>query len=416
MFMDALPEVNLLMDNKIESEIKFQVMNKLDMSIDVSDEEIRNLIKQEILVKAKGTILPISKRIEIEDHVFNALRGLDVLEDLLNDSEITEIMINGPNNIFIERKGQIEKWDGAFPSEEKLNDVIQHIVADNNKIVNETNPIVDTRLSDGSRVNIVLPPAAVDYSIISIRRFPKEHMTMKRLLEYDSISQEIVEFLGKLVISGYNIFVAGGTGSGKTSFLNALAEFIPLDERVITIEDSAELQLNDIPNLVRLEARDANLEGKNQISIRDLLKSSLRMRPDRVIVGECRGAEALEMLQAFNTGHDGSLSTGHANSNEDMIARLETMVLMGAEIPLVAIRQQIAAGIDIFVHLGRIRDRSRRLLQISEVEGMVDGQVKLHSLYEFDGDMSTKGRIKGRWKKTGELIHTGKLTMSGVSL
>lgn len=416
MFMDALPEVSLPMDNKIESEIKIQVMNKLDMSIDVSDEEIRNLIKQEILVKAKGTILPISKRIEIEDHVFNALRGLDVLEDLLNDSEITEIMINGPNNIFIERKGQIEKWNGAFPSEEKLNDVIQHIVADNNKIVNETNPIVDTRLSDGSRVNIVLPPAAVDYSIISIRRFPKEHMTMKRLLEYDSISQEIVEFLGKLVISGYNIFVAGGTGSGKTSFLNALAEFIPLDERVITIEDSAELQLNDIPNLVRLEARDANLEGKNQISIRDLLKSSLRMRPDRVIVGECRGAEALEMLQAFNTGHDGSLSTGHANSNEDMIARLETMVLMGAEIPLVAIRQQIAAGIDIFVHLGRIRDRSRRLLQISEVEGMVDGQVKLHSLYEFDGDMSTKGRIKGRWKKTGELIHTGKLIMSGVSL
>lgn len=416
MFMDALPEVSLPMDNKIESEIKIQVMNKLDMSIDVSDEEIRNLIKQEILVKAKGTILPISKRIEIEDHVFNALRGLDVLEDLLNDSEITEIMINGPNNIFIERKGQIEKWDGAFPSEEKLNDVIQHIVADNNKIVNETNPIVDTRLSDGSRVNIVLPPAAVDYSIISIRRFPKEHMTMKRLLEYDSISPEIIEFLGKLVISGYNIFVAGGTGSGKTSFLNALAEFIPLDERVITIEDSAELQLNDIPNLVRLEARDANLEGKNQISIRDLLKSSLRMRPDRVIVGECRGAEALEMLQAFNTGHDGSLSTGHANSNEDMIARLETMVLMGAEIPLVAIRQQIAAGIDIFVHLGRIRDRSRRLLQISEVEGMVDGQVKLHSLYEFDGDMSTKGRIKGRWKKTGELIHTGKLTMSGVSL
>ena len=416
MFMDVLPEVSLPMDNKIESEIKIQVMNKLDMSIDVSDEEIRNLIKQEILVKAKGTILPISKRIEIEDHVFNALRGLDVLEDLLNDSEITEIMINGPNNIFIERKGQIEKWDGAFPSEEKLNDVIQHIVADNNKIVNETNPIVDTRLSDGSRVNIVLPPAAVDYSIISIRRFPKEHMTMKRLLEYDSISPEIVEFLGKLVISGYNIFVAGGTGSGKTSFLNALAEFIPLDERVITIEDSAELQLNDIPNLVRLEARDANLEGKNQISIRDLLKSSLRMRPDRVIVGECRGAEALEMLQAFNTGHDGSLSTGHANSNEDMIARLETMVLMGAEIPLVAIRQQIAAGIDIFVHLGRIRDRSRRLLQISEVEGMVDGQVKLHSLYEFDGDMSTKGRIKGRWKKTGELIHTGKLTMSGVSL
>ena len=404
------------MDKQIEAEIKAQVLNKLDMSIDVSDEEIRSLIKQEILIKAKATILPISKRIEIEDHVFNALRGLDVLEDLLSNPDITEIMINGPNNIFIERKGQIEKWNGEFQSEEKLNDVIQHIVADNNKIVNETNPIVDTRLSDGSRVNIVLPPAAVDYGIISIRRFPKEHMTMKRLLEFDSISPEIVEFLRKLVISGYNIFVAGGTGSGKTSFLNALAEFIPVDERVITIEDSAELQLNDIPNLVRLEARDANLEGKNQITIRDLLKSSLRMRPDRVIVGECRGAEALEMLQAFNTGHDGSLSTGHANSNEDMIARLETMVLMGAEIPLTAIRQQIAAGIDIFVHLGRLRDRSRRLLQISEVEGMVDGQVKLHSLYEFDGDMSSRGRIQGKWKKTGELLHTGKLTMSGVNL
>ncbi|MBR5953142.1 MAG: CpaF family protein, partial [Pseudobutyrivibrio sp.] len=280
----------------------------------------------------------------------------------------------------------------------------------------KSNPIVDTRLSDGSRVNIVLKPAAVDYSIISIRKFPKEQMTMAKLQEFGSISKEQIEFLEKLVKAKYNIFVSGGTGSGKTSFLNALGEFIPSDERVITIEDSAELQLKKVENLVRLEARNANLEGKNEISIRDLLKSSLRMRPDRIIVGECRGAEALEMLQAFNTGHDGSCSTGHSNSCKDMLSRLETMVLMGAEIPLPAIRQQIASGIDIIVQLGRLRDKSRKLLEISEVEGIENNEIRLNTLYRFKENGEKEGRIVGEWEKVGKLIHTDKLSARGLSL
>ena len=350
-----------------EEKIRQEVMESIDLSVDVSDEEILKLIRNKIIEQAKIQPISLADRKRVEGHVFNSLRKLDVLEDLLKDEEITEIMINGPKNIFIEKNGRVEKSSEQFSSEEKLNDVIQSIVANTNKIVNESNPIVDTRLSDGSRVNIVLPPAAVDYSILSIRKFPKEQMTMERLKAYGSISDEQIEFLKKLVISGYNIFVSGGTGSGKTSFLNALGEFIPEDERVITIEDSAELQLKNVRNLVRLEARNANLEGNNEITIRDLLKSSLRMRPDRIVVGECRGAEALEMLQAFNTGHDGSLSTGHSNSCKDMLSRLETMVLMGAEIPLSAIRQQIASGLDIIVQLGRLRDKSRKLIEITEV-------------------------------------------------
>ena len=348
--------------------------------------------------------------------MFNSLRKLDVLEDLLNDEEITEIMINGPDNIFIEKKGQVIHWEEKFSSEEKLNDIIQSIVANSNKIVNESNPIVDTRLADGSRVNIVLKPAAVDYSILSIRKFPKEQMTMERLKGFEAISDEQIDFLRKLVVSGYNIFVSGGTGSGKTSFLNALGEFIPSDERVITIEDSAELQLRNVDNLVRLEARNANLEGKNEITIRDLLKSSLRMRPDRIIVGECRGAEALEMLQAFNTGHDGSCSTGHSNSCKDMLSRLETMVLMGAEIPLPAIRQQIASGIDIIVQLGRLRDKSRKLLEITEVLGMENNEIQLNPLYKFKEIDEINGRIVGEWEKVGSLINTHKLVASGISI
>ncbi|MCR5416754.1 MAG: Flp pilus assembly complex ATPase component TadA, partial [Pseudobutyrivibrio sp.] len=278
-------------------------MDLIDLSSDTTDEQIRSLIKEQIINYGKEFPLGLKERIVIENHVFNSLRKLDVLEDLLSDETITEIMINGPENIFIEKNGKVMRCKEHFSSGEKLNDIIQNIVAANNKIVNESSPIVDTRLADGSRVNIVLQPAAVDYSIISIRKFPKEQMTMDRLESYGSISREQIEFLEKLVKAGYNIFVSGGTGSGKTSFLNALGEFIPSDERVITIEDSAELQLKKVENLVRLEARNANLEGKNEISIRDLLKSALRMRPDRIVVGECRGAEALEMLQAFNTGH-----------------------------------------------------------------------------------------------------------------
>ena len=400
----------------IENEIRQEVMNTIDLSVDVSDDEILKLIRNKIIEKSRTCPMNLSERKRVEGHVFNSLRKLDVLEDLLKDEDITEIMINGPDNIFIEKNGKVEKWTEKFSSEEKLNDVIQSIVANSNKIVNESNPIVDTRLEDGSRVNIVLPPAAVDYSILSIRKFPKEQMTMERLKSFGSIDEEQIEFLKKLVISGYNIFVSGGTGSGKTSFLNALGEFIPKDERVITIEDSAELQLKNVENIVRLEARNANLEGNNEITIRDLLKSSLRMRPDRIIVGECRGAEALEMLQAFNTGHDGSLSTGHSNSCKDMLSRLETMVLMGAEIPLSAIRQQIASGIDIIVQLGRLRDKSRKLIEIAEVVDFANDEIRLNPLYRFKELEEINGRIIGQWEKVGDLENKEKLLASGLSI
>ena len=408
--------MQLNVTDDLEKEIRQEVMNAIDLSMDVSDEEILTLIKNSIIEKGKNRPISLADRKKIENHVFNSLRKLDVLEDLLNDEEITEIMINGTENIFIEKKGRVVHCSEKFSSEEKLNDIIQNIVAQSNKIVNESNPIVDTRLSDGSRVNIVLKPAAVDYSILSIRKFPKEQMNMERLKSFGSISEEQVELLRKLVASGYNIFVSGGTGSGKTSFLNALGEFIPSDERVITIEDSAELQLKNVDNLVRLEARNANLEGKNEITIRDLLKSSLRMRPDRIIVGECRGAEALEMLQAFNTGHDGSCSTGHSNSCKDMLSRLETMVLMGAEIPLPAIRQQIASGIDIIVQLGRLRDKSRKLLEITEVLGLEDNEIQLNPLYRFKEIEEVNGRIVGQWEKVGNLINQDKLVANGMQI
>lgn len=404
-------QINMI---NFEEKIRKEVMESIDLSVDVSDEEIQKLIRSKIIELSKIQPISLTDRKRVEGHVFNSLRKLDVLEDLLKDEEITEIMINGPKNIFVEKNGRVEKSKEQFSSEEKLNDVIQSIVASTNKIVNESNPIVDTRLSDGSRINIVLPPAAVDYSILSIRKFPKEQMTMERLKSYGSISDEQIDFLKKLVISGYNIFVSGGTGSGKTSFLNALGEFIPTDERVITIEDSAELQLKNVENIVRLEARNANLEGNNEITIRDLLKSSLRMRPDRIVVGECRGAEALEMLQAFNTGHDGSLSTGHSNSCKDMLSRLETMVLMGAEIPISAIRQQIASGIDIIVQLGRLRDKSRKLIEITEVLDLEQNEIKLNPLYRFKELEEVNGRIIGQWEKVGNLKRKDKLAASGL--
>jgi pilus assembly protein CpaF len=400
--------------DNLEEVVRQEVMDAIDLSIDVSDEEIHRLIREAIIRKGKEISISLEERRQIESHVFNSLRKLDVLEDLLADEEITEIMINGPDNIFIEKEGKVFKSKERFSSEEKLNDIIQSIVANSNKIVNESNPIVDTRLEDGSRVNIVLKPAAVDYSILSIRKFPKEQMTMDRLKGYGAIEDEQIDFLKKLVISGYNIFISGGTGSGKTSFLNALGEFIPEDERVITIEDSAELALKNVSNIVRLEARNANLEGKNEITIRDLLKTSLRMRPDRIIVGECRGPEALEMLQAFNTGHDGSLSTGHSNSCKDMLSRLETMVLMGAEIPLVAIRQQIASGIDIIVQLGRLRDKSRKLLEICAVVGIKEGEIQLNPLYRFKELNEVDGRIVGKWEKVGDLKGLEKLASQGL--
>lgn len=396
------------------NEIRKRVLERMDVSRDVSDEEIFGLIQEEIKNSKKGKVLSLKERELYTRSVFNSLRKLDVLQELIEDDEITEIMVNGPEHIFYEKSGRIMEWKGKFSSKEKLEDIIQQMVGSNNRMVNEANPIVDTRLKDGSRVNIVLYPIAIDGSMISIRKFPQTPITMQQLLEFHSISEEAAGFLEKLVKAGYNIFVSGGTGSGKTTFLNALSEFIPKEERIITIEDSAELKITGIKNLVRLETRNANVQGTNVISIRDLIRTALRMRPDRIIVGECRGAEALDMLQAMNTGHDGSLSTGHANSCEDMLSRLETMVLMGMELPLPAIRGQIASGIDIFVHLGRMRDKSRKVLEIMEVDGMKDGEILLHSLFRFKEKKGEPVCVEGIWEKTGELKHKEKLAAAGL--
>ena len=315
--------------------------------------------------------------------LFNAIKKLDILQELVDNDEITEIMVNGPDNIFVEKSGKIIKVDKRFTDRSRLEDVIQNIVSKANRIVNASTPITDTRLMDGSRVNIVLNPIALDGPVITIRKFPKDPVTINQLIKWESISEEAAEFLRKLVLAGYNIFISGGTGSGKTTFLNVLSNYIPKDERVITIEDSAELQIRGVDNLVRLETRNSNIEGEGEITMRDLIKSSLRMRPDRIIVGEVRGAEALDMIQAMNTGHDGSISTGHANSPEDMVSRLETMVLMGMDIPLLAIRQQIASAIEIIVHIGRVPGGKRRVLELAEITGMEQGEIKLHTLYRY---------------------------------
>ena len=324
------------------------------------------------------------------------------MQELIDAEDITEIMINGAGNIFYEKQGGLYLWDKSFESREKLEDVIQQIVSKCNRTVNEASPIVDARLSDGSRVNIVLSPIALNGPVVTIRRFPENPITMEQLIAFHSITEEAADFLKKLVMAGYNIFISGGTGSGKTTFLNALSHNIPNTERIITIEDSAELQIRGIPNLVSLETRNATTEGVKEISIRDLIKASLRMRPDRIVVGEVRGAEAIDMLQALNTGHDGSLSTGHANSAKDMLARLETMVLMGMDMPISAIRRQIASAIDIVVHLGRLRDKSRRVLNISEVSGFENGEIILNTIYEFVEDETYESNgVKGTLKYTG---------------
>ena len=383
--------------------IRQQVLNRMDLSREVKDEEIWRQIEDEIIQYCKDHPLSIAARMELQREVFNSLRKLDILQDLLEEDDITEIMINGPDQIFVERAGRMERVDKHFSSEEKLADVIQQIVSATNRAVNVSSPIVDTRLADGSRVNIVLSPIAVEHSILSIRKFPKEPINMKRLLELHSLSEEVADFLRRLVQARYNIFLSGGTSSGKTTFLNALTEFIPPEERVITIEDSAELQVIGVENLVRLEARNANLEGKLEVPIRDLVKTSLRLRPDRVVIGECRGAETLDMLQANNTGHSG-ISTGHANSCVDMLSRLETMVLMAMNLPLVAVRQMIASGIDIIIQLGRLPDRSRKVLEIAEVVGYENGEIQLRTLYEY---VSEGGNPT--WVKRNELLHQEKM-------
>lgn len=394
-------------------EIKSRVLARMDVSRNMSDEEIQTLIDESI--EEKDIIRPsLKKRETAREQVFYALRGLDILQELINDPEITEIMVNGYEQIFYEKGGCLFQWDRKFVNKDRLEDTIQSIVAAGNRMVNEAVPIVDTRLRDGSRVNIVLSPIAVDGSAVTIRKFPAYPMQMGDLLARGSLSEEIAEFLKRLVQAGYNMFVSGGTGSGKTTFLNALSGYIPVSERVITIEDSAELQLNGIPNLVRLEMRAANLENVAEISIRQLIRTALRMRPDRILVGECRGAEALDMLQAMNTGHDGSLSTGHANSCQDMLSRLETMVLMGMELPVNAIRGQIASGIDILIHLGRLRDRTRKVLDIMEIDGIFQGEICLQPLYRFEETGEQNGKIVGEWKRLGKLAHMEKLFAAGL--
>ena len=396
--------------------LRQMVQERLDYGRDYTDEEVEDTIDEVLMEQENLELCPVEMRRRLRKELFDSLRRLDILQIFVEDSSVTEIMINGMDHIFVEQNGQLKELDRAFDSMEKLQDVIQQIVAGGNRVVNEASPIVDARLSNGSRVNIVMNPIALNGPIVTIRRFPDKPITMQNLINFETISVEAAGFLEKLVQAGYNIFVSGGTGSGKTTFLNVLSGFISAQERVITIEDSAELQLQGLPNLVRLETRNSNTEGCREIGIRELIRSSLRMRPDRIVVGEVRGPEAVDMLQCMNTGHDGSMSTGHANSAVDMLARLENMVLMGMDLPLTAIRNQIASGVDIIVHLGKIRDKSRRVLEITEVIGCENGEIRLNPLYQFEelGEDSG-GKVVGRLRRKGELLHEGKLKAAGLS-
>ena len=390
----------------LRQELHDAILKEIDLSREVSDEEVEELISSAILSAGKRTYLSLEEKKSLMADLFDSIRKKGVIQALLDDPSVTEIMVNGTDSIFVERAGRLFRWDKSFESKETLGDVIQQIAASSNRVVNEASPIVDARL-DGCRVNIVMNPVALNGPVITIRRFPEKPVRMDDLIRFGSINTEAVDFLKKLVISGYNIFISGGTGSGKTTFLNALSAFIPEDTRVITIEDSAELQIQGIPNLVSLETRNANVEGCIPITMRDLIKSSLRMRPDRIIVGEVRDGAAFDFLQAANTGHDGSLSTGHANSARDMLSRLETMVLMaGMELPLAAIRRQIASAVDIIVHLGRLKDKSRKVLEITEITGYENGEITSSPLYSFDGNSL---------KKTGSLKFTDKLERSGLN-
>ena len=393
------------------------VMEKMDFDRDLSDREIYDLIDEVIVSESKSRIIQIGDRGTLKKDVYYAIRKLDVLQQFIDNPEITEIMVNGRNHIFVEKGGVLTETEYSILSDEKLNDLITQIVSKCNRRVNESSPIVDARLEDGSRVNVVMSPISIDGSAITIRKFPKEPITMDRLIQIESITKEAVMFLQKLVVAGYNIFISGGTGSGKTTFLNALSGFIPPEERIITIEDSAELQLLEVPNLVRLETRNRNTEGCSEITIRDLIKTSLRMRPDRIVVGEVRGGEAVDLLQCLNTGHDGSMSTGHANSATDMLSRLETMVLMGMDLPLEAVRRQIASGIDILVHLGRLRDKSRKVLQIVEILDYRNGEIILNTLFEYEemGE-NEEGKVQGKLCKKSELAHKEKLVATGFNV
>lgn len=404
-------------EERIIKELKIQVLDKFTLS-DLSDEELHEGIEKLVADSLSGQYVPISQKAEIVGQIYSSIRGFGLLDTIMNDETITEVMINGTENIFIEQNGVTKRLDQSFENEKQLEDIIQRIVGRAGREVTQANPIVDTRLPDGSRVNVVLPPISLCGPVVTIRKFSKDPMTIEKLIAYGSLPKKVAEFLKILVKAKYNIFISGGTGSGKTTFLNALSNYIPKGERIITIEDSAELQIKGVDNLVSLETRNANSAGAGEISIRDLIKSSLRMRPDRIIVGEVRGAEALDMLQAMNTGHDGSLSTGHANSTADMLSRLETMVLQGAEgLPLAAVRQQIASAVDIIIHLSRMRDHSRKTVEISEVLKVgEDGMVILNPLYQFIEDKnSTLEHVSGELVRTDKKMQNiYKLQLAGI--
>ena len=392
-----------------------KLMKELEFDRDLTDEEILALIDRLLTGKDRRVSLQIKSLLRRK--LFNALRRMDILQELIEDEEITEIMVNGTEGIFIERRGRLLRWDKAFSSREKLTDIASRIAARCNRAVNERNPIADARLEDGARVNIVMPPAALNGPIITIRRFPERPIRMADLIGWGSITSEAAEFLGKLVAAGYNLFISGGTGSGKTTFLNALTEYIPSDARLVTIEDNAELQIEGVKNLVRLEARTANEEGTGEITIRDLIRSSLRMRPDRIIVGEVRGPETIDMLTAFNTGHDGSISTGHGNNAKDMLFRLETMYAMGLRLSGSAIRRQISTGVDLLIHLSRLRDHSRKVVEIREIDGYdyASEEILTHPIFEYQEDLQAHGtEVSGRLIRTGELRNTGKLERAGI--
>ena len=399
-----------------KKELRDKVLDRIDYGREMTDEEVKDTIDEVMLQEEGLQFCTISTRQKIRKELFDSMRRLDILQLFVEDPSVSEIMINGSNHLFVEREGRLEELDMQFESEEKLKNVIQQIVAGCNRTVNEASPIVDARLSNGARVNVVMSPVALDGPAVTIRRFPEKPITAEELIRREAISEEAAVFLRKLVQAKYNIFISGGTGSGKTTLLNVLSGYIPTDERVITIEDNAELQLQGIRNLVRLEVRNGNAEGCQEITVRDLIRTSLRMRPDRIIVGEVRGPEAIDMVQAMNTGHEGSMSTGHANSAADILSRLENMILMGMELPLDAIRQQLASGIDIIVQLGRLRDKTRKVLEIMELAGYEKGEYILQPLYTFqETGQTADGRITGELRKAGELIHDRKLKMAGIA-
>ncbi|WP_330554604.1 CpaF family protein [Schaedlerella arabinosiphila] len=403
--------------SQIVKNLRTRIFEKYNLN-QIDNDALEDAIKQLVVEEVKDEYITIEERIDITERIFDSIRGLGLLDSIIKDDEITEVMINGPDDIFVEKSGALYKLDQVFDDEKQLEDIVQKIVGQAGREVNQANPIVDTRLPDGSRVNVVLPPISLNGATVTIRKFSKTPMTIRQLLKYGSITQEVAHVLELLVKAKYNIFISGGTGSGKTTFLNAVSHFIPHDERVITIEDSAELQIEGIDNLVRMETRNANASGSGAIAIRDLIKASLRMRPERIIVGEVRGEEALDMLQAMNTGHDGSLSTGHANSTRDMLSRLETMVLQGSEgLPLEAVRQQIASAVDVVIHLSRLRDKTRRTMEISEITGYEKGRIQVNPIYRFvEDEDSTLEKVSGRLMRTENPFQNDyKLRLSGIN-